>query len=93
MSVRVVANADKKITFSDGTKSSMRFHPSPDGAAIFPLGDGYVYVSNSERNQMQGGVYGVYFDSDGKYLKPSSACSGYLMIRTSSIIPVFAGSK
>ena len=66
MSVRVVARANESLGFADGTRSSTTFHASPDGAAIFPLDDGYVYVSNSERIGSNGGVYAVYFNGDGK---------------------------
>ena len=66
ITVKVMAYASRLVNFSDGTKSSLPFHSSPDGAAVFPLTEGgYVYVSNSEVPNKGGGVYGVYFDDDG----------------------------
>ena len=48
MSVRVIARANFKLGIANGEKSKLRFHSSPDGAAVVPLDNGYVYVSNSE---------------------------------------------
>jgi hypothetical protein len=65
MSVRIVARANTKVQFADGTQSATLFHSMPDGSAIFPLSTGYVYVSNSEMKKGNGGVYGLYFDHEG----------------------------
>lgn len=48
MLVRRLARANYKVTLHTGGKSELRFHGMPDGAAIIPLDNGYVYVSNSE---------------------------------------------
>ena len=68
MSVRVIARANQKVKLANDRVSSIPFHSMPDGAAVFPLknGSGYVYVSNSEMKNGQGGVYGVYFDHNGE---------------------------
>ena len=61
--VRVLARANLKVSYANGEQSKLRFHSSPDGAAVIPLDDGgYVYVSNAEVTGGNGGVYGVYFD-------------------------------
>ena len=62
--VRVLATANFKVGFANGEKSRLRFHSMPDGAAVIPLDSGYVYVSNSEVTEGNGGVYAVYFDDD-----------------------------
>ena len=66
MIVRVLATASFKVGYANGKKSKLRFHSSPDGAAVIPLKEGYVYVSNSEVVEGKGGVYGVYFNNDGE---------------------------
>eukprot|EP00578_Thalassiosira_sp_NH16_P001607 CAMPEP_0181130106 /NCGR_PEP_ID=MMETSP1071-20121207/29680_1 /TAXON_ID=35127 /ORGANISM="Thalassiosira sp., Strain NH16" /LENGTH=610 /DNA_ID=CAMNT_0023216141 /DNA_START=108 /DNA_END=1938 /DNA_ORIENTATION=+ len=76
MSVRVVARANRRVQLADGTTSNMRFHSMPDGAAIFPHDDGYVYVSNSEMKQGLGGVYGLYFDQYGNVVDYKLMLSG-----------------
>ncbi|KAL3801512.1 hypothetical protein HJC23_000950 [Cyclotella cryptica] len=83
ITVRMIAQANKKVTFSNGKRSSLKFHAAPDGAAIFPLAGGYVYVSNSEINNQGGGVFGVYFDNNGNVVDykallkgTSRSCSG-----------------
>ncbi|KAL7460847.1 hypothetical protein ACHAXS_001284 [Conticribra weissflogii] len=67
MNVRLIARAGRKVTFANGKMSNRSFHGMPDGAAIFPSpGGGYVYVSNSEMRNSEGGVYGVYFNGFGE---------------------------
>ena len=68
MNVRMLAKSDQPVDLIGGRSSDLKFHGMPDGAAIFPLSDGYVYVSNSEMKNSKGGVYGVYFNHDGKIL-------------------------
>jgi len=65
MSVKVIARANKKVQLANGDTSDELFHSMPDGASIFPLDNGYVYVSNSEMKDGLGGVYGLYFDNEG----------------------------
>jgi len=84
MNVRLIARAGRKVTFANGKKSNLNFHGMPDGAAIFPLSEGgYVYVSNSEMRNSEGGVYGVYFNNFGEVVdykvllsKTKRNCSG-----------------
>mmetsp|Transcript_20038 Transcript_20038/g.37717 ORF Transcript_20038/g.37717 Transcript_20038/m.37717 type:complete len:576 (+) Transcript_20038:247-1974(+) len=76
MAVRPLAKAGFTLALGNGQKSELRFHSSPDGAAIIPLNDGYVYVSNSEMRQGEGGVYGIYFDHDGNVMDYKMLLSG-----------------
>ena len=47
---------------------------------MFPLKDGYVYVSNSNApNGNGGGVYGLYFDHDGKVVEYEALLNGTTM--------------
>jgi len=64
MNLRVIATSGQLITYSNGAQSVNQFHYSPDGAAIFEdkrdsNPGGYVYVSNSEVDNNQGGVGGL----------------------------------
>ena len=56
ISVKVIAQTGRSVMYSDGTESSHRYHSQMDGAGIvtFPNG-GYVYVSNSELEDSDGG--------------------------------------
>jgi hypothetical protein len=65
MSARVIAKANQPVKFKNGSSSTLKFHSMADGAGIFPVESGYVYVSNSEMDSKRGGVYGLYFDNDG----------------------------
>jgi hypothetical protein len=76
MSVRLIARANQKVPLAYDKLSSIPFHSMPDGAAIFPLSDGYVYVSNSEMKNGHGGVYGVYFDHAGRVTDYKQLLSG-----------------
>ncbi len=80
ITVRVLAKANSKVKYANGNKSELPFHRSPDGAAVIPLdGGGYVYVSNSEVSKSKGGVYGLYFDHDGKVMDYKALLSGTSM--------------
>ena len=70
MSVRTIAMANQYVRLAAAGRTSdysdLKFHSMPDGAAVFPMNDGgYVYVSYSEMKEKLGGVYGLYFDSEG----------------------------
>jgi secreted PhoX family phosphatase len=56
------------VNFTNGGKSTLNFHSMADAADIFPVDNGYVYVSNSEVDSGRGGVYGLYFDNDGNIM-------------------------
>ena len=49
--------------------SREKFHSDPDGAAVFVDPDnsgGWIYVSNSETEDEEGGVGAIYFDKEGR---------------------------
>jgi hypothetical protein len=77
VTVRAIAYAGRYVNLAAGTKSTLPFHSSPDGAAVFPLTNGgYVYVTNSEVTEKRGGVYGVYFDDAGNVVDYKQLLSG-----------------
>ncbi|CAN0502793.1 unnamed protein product, partial [Discosporangium mesarthrocarpum] len=48
------------------SRSSYRWHASPDGGACFATDDGgWIYVSNSEESNGNGGVGALRFDANG----------------------------
>jgi uncharacterized protein len=68
---RAIAYVGEPVVFADGSNSSIVFHESPDGAAIFTKedGSGYYYASNSEEGnstaeEFTGGVYVIETDED-----------------------------
>ena len=68
---RVVATTGKK-SFKG---SKYRWHKSPDGGATFPTSDGgWIYVSNSERDENKGGVGAIRFDSDANIIDSYQIC-------------------
>eukprot|EP00978_Attheya_sp_CCMP212_P030539 scaffold112662_cov42-Attheya_sp.AAC.1 len=82
LSVTVVAEAERSVTYSNGDVSSVSFHRRPDGAACIPTENGgWIYVSNSEVGS--GGVGAIKFDSRGRVVNykrildgTSTNCSG-----------------
>ena len=77
VSVRVIAYAGQFVNLASGSKSTLPFHSSPDGAAVIPLTNGgYVYVSNSEVPEKRGGVFALYFDDAGNVVDYKQLLSG-----------------
>lgn len=76
ISVKMIARADKYVNFANGKRSDLRYHTMPDGAAVFELNDGYVYVNNAEIKDGRGGVYGLYFDKSGGIVDYKELLSG-----------------
>ncbi|MCA9625706.1 MAG: DUF839 domain-containing protein [Myxococcales bacterium] len=61
---RVLARSGEPVL---GAAMDYRWHPAPDGGAVFPTSDGYVYVSNSEvKEPGGGGVSALRFGRDGE---------------------------
>lgn len=59
ISVKVIAQTGSSVLYGDGTESSHRYHFQMDGAGIVALPNGgYVYVSNSELEDGDGGTFG-----------------------------------
>lgn len=58
---RVIAYADKKVGNTDYI-----WHSAPDGGGVFSVEKGgWIYISNSEMNDSEGGVSAIKFDADG----------------------------
>jgi secreted PhoX family phosphatase len=72
----MLAEAGKFVNFANGKRSELKYHAMPDGAAVIPLADGYVYVNNAEIDFGGGGVYGLYFDNDGNVVDYKMLLSG-----------------
>ena len=77
LTAQVIAIAGQPVTLGDGiTTSTEPFHTAPDGAAVFAADDnpnttnnnnpgGWIYVSNSEADNHQGGVGAITFNAQG----------------------------
>lgn len=68
--VRLPAGFRSRIVARSGeapsNNSRVVWHPAPDGGAVFASADGgWVYASNSELRNAQGGVRALRFDSSG----------------------------
>ncbi|MAG34500.1 MAG: translocation protein TolB [Deltaproteobacteria bacterium] len=71
-SSRIVAQTSVQVGTTGHT-----WHTLPDGGATFATGDGgWVYVSNSEASNQQGGVGAIRFAADGAILDAYSILSG-----------------
>ena len=67
LTAKIIARAGTPVVYADGNTSDVPFHVLPDGAAVFEdiKTGGWVYVSNSEADNYNGGVGAVHFDADG----------------------------
>ena len=74
LSSKILATSDKLVSIVSG-KSQHKFHIRPDGATVFQIEEGWVYVSNSEANENDhgedGGVGALYFDTQGNVINYS----------------------
>lgn len=71
-SSRVVATSGERVA-----ATGYVWHPNPDGGATFPADDGgWIYVSNSETDDEEGGVSMVRFDREGTIVEARSIISG-----------------
>ncbi len=52
------------------------WHAAPDGGACFADGDGWIYVSNSELDDHEGGAGALRFDASGKLIDAYSILRG-----------------
>ena len=70
LSARLIAVSGRPVKYSNGNESSRSFHYYIDAAGVVSLPDGgYVYMSNSEDDGPNGGVFGLYFDQNGVFEK------------------------
>jgi hypothetical protein len=76
ITVNMIAQADKYVRYANGKRSDIKYHAMPDGAAVFQLSDGFVYVNNAEIKDGRGGVYGLYFDRKGEIIDYKQLLSG-----------------
>jgi secreted PhoX family phosphatase len=67
---RVIAEGNQVVS---GT--SYTWHTAADGGAVFPVADGYVYVSNCEEF-IGGGASAIRFDHSSRIVDAYSICSG-----------------
>lgn len=64
-SIRIVAQSNKTVI----NNKPFLWHGAPDGGVCFETGNkGWIYVSNSELAEQQGGVSAIKFNNDGEIL-------------------------
>ena len=69
---RLVAETGKEVG-----RTGFIWHADPDGGATFPTSDGgWIYVSNAEVDDAQGGASMIRFDADGDIVDSRSILSG-----------------
>jgi len=78
LKVKLIAKTGEKVQYVNGTNSTLAWHTRSDAAGIIPLDDGgYVYMSNSEEYAEDGGgVYGLYFNSEGEITEYKALLTG-----------------
>ncbi|KAL7533935.1 hypothetical protein ACHAWF_006243 [Thalassiosira exigua] len=82
LSVRAIAWTGQPVPYANGENSELDYHEDSDAAGIIsmdptdPLNSGYVYVSNAESGDGEGGAYGIYFDKDGNVLEYKALLTG-----------------
>ena len=77
LSSRIIAESGSRVNI-EGGESEDRFHYEPDAAACVPNpdGDGWIYVSNSEEGDEDGGVGSIVFDAVGNVVDYKRVLSG-----------------
>lgn len=77
LTARKIAQFGWRVKYANGSVSNLKFHAYPDGAGVASLPGGeWVYVSNSEDDDNNGGVYGLYFNKDGEVIDYRQLLSG-----------------
>jgi len=77
LTVKLIARTGRKVQYANGDESNIEWHTRSDGAGIIPLENGgYVYMSNSEEDDGNGGVYGLYFNSNGEIVDYRALLTG-----------------
>jgi secreted PhoX family phosphatase len=69
---RILATSSKEPVAGCG----YLWHPAPDGAAVFVIDDGWIYVSNSEVGGNRGGAGALRFNSEGQVVDAYSILKG-----------------
>ncbi len=75
--VRLPVGFNSRVVARSGQEQfGYKWHPSPDGGATFSAKDGgWIYVSNSERGNGNGGVGALSFDRQGRLIDTYSILS------------------
>ena len=77
LTARQIAQSGSRVRYANGERSSRRYHGMMDGAGIAQLLDGgYAYLSNAEEPDGDGGVFGLYFNKDGKIIDYKALLTG-----------------
>ena len=78
LKVKLIAKTGEKVQYGNGANSTLEWHTRSDAAGIISLDDGgYVYMSNSEEYAEDGGgVYGLYFNSEGEIVEYKALLTG-----------------
>jgi len=71
-SCRVIARTSLPVIPS----KDFKWHYAPDGGACFLNGDGWIYVSNSEKTAGNGGASAIKFDASGSIVDSYSILTG-----------------
>lgn len=86
LDVRILGRTDQIVELDLGLGSSqLFFHDQPDAGATYPDTDaannpnGWIYVSNAEVNDGQGGVAALKFDQDGNLMDYTMLLTGTSM--------------
>ena len=65
------------LTGTEVANTGHTWHADPDGGAVFPAADGgWIYVSNSEGDEGEGGVGAISFAADGSIIGAQTVLSG-----------------
>jgi len=77
LTVKLIARTGRKVQYANGDESDIEWHTRSDGAGVISLENGgYVYMSNSEEDDGNGGVYGLYFNSKGEIVDYRALLTG-----------------
>jgi len=77
LTVKLIAREGSKVQFANGGESKDSWHTRSDAAGILKMPDGgYVYMSNSEESDGDGGVYGLYFNAKGEIVDYRALLTG-----------------
>lgn len=73
LKIREIARSGYPVQFSsryaNRDESSLVFHPAPNGGGTFALPNGgWIYMTNSDKANFNGGSYALIFDSHGEVM-------------------------
>jgi len=76
LTARQIAQSGSRVRYANGERSSRRYHGMMDGGVAQLPDGGYTYLSNAEEPDGDGGVYGLYFNKDGKIIDYKALLTG-----------------